>query len=96
MNSHDVFVWLGTTLATLVDSVHFKLVNGRCTSFSVTDKNLANVGLDVVTNQGDCFILKILVCTIMSGFRKSGHHLIGTEILLLLLFLFYYYKPAVT
>ena len=32
-----------TTLATLVDYVHFKLVNGRCTSSSVTDKNLAAV-----------------------------------------------------
>ena len=39
-----------TTLATLVDSVHFKL---RCTSSSATDKNLVTVGLDVGTNQGD-------------------------------------------
>ena len=42
-----------TTLATLVDSLHFKLVNGRCTSSSVTDKNLVTVGLDVGTNQDD-------------------------------------------
>ena len=40
-------------LATLVDSVHFNLVNGICTSSSVTDKNLATVGLDVGTNQDD-------------------------------------------
>ena len=42
-----------TTLATFVDSLHFKLVNGRCTSSSVTDKNLATVELDVDTNQDD-------------------------------------------
>ena len=40
-----------------IDSVQFKLVNGRCISSSVADKNLANVRLDhrldVGANQGD-------------------------------------------
>ena len=48
-----MFCMTWTTLAALADSVHFKLVNGRYTSSSVADKNFANVGLDVDTNQGD-------------------------------------------
>ena len=35
------------------DSGQFKVVNGRCISSSVADKNLTNVRLDVGVNQGD-------------------------------------------
>ena len=38
---------------TITITITIKLGNGRCTSSGVTDKNLAAVGLDVGTNQGD-------------------------------------------
>ena len=50
---HDV-----PTLATLTkicskDSQLHCMVNGKCISSSVADKNLTNMGLDVSANQGD-------------------------------------------